>query len=260
VTAAAPAIAVRGLRKSFGDVDVLHGVDFEVEPGRVFALLGSNGAGKTTVVRILATLLRPDSGTATVDGFDVVDRAADVRESISLTGQFAAVDEILTGRENLVLVARLRHVTDPAGVAADLLARFDLTDAADRRASTYSGGMRRRLDIAMSLVGDPRVIVLDEPTTGLDPQARLEVWRTVREVAAGGTTVVLTTQYLDEAEQLADRIAILHRGRIIVDGTLAELRRLLPPATVEYVERQPTLEEIFLAVVGDARAEGEASR
>jgi ABC-2 type transport system ATP-binding protein len=260
VTATSPAIRVSDLHKSFGDVDVLHGVDFEVQPGSVFALLGSNGAGKTTVVRILSTLLRADSGTATVNGFDVVSEAADVRQSISLTGQFAAVDEILTGRENLVLVTRLRHVTDPVRVAADLLARFDLTDAADRRASTYSGGMRRRLDIAMSLVGDPPVIILDEPTTGLDPQARLEVWRTVRQVAANGTTVVLTTQYLDEAEQLADRIAILHGGRILVDGSLAELRRLLPPARVEYVERQPTLEEIFLAVVGGTGTDGEADR
>ncbi len=263
MTAAAtalPAIRVNDLHKSFKGVDVLHGVDFDVEPGSVFALLGSNGAGKTTVVRILSTLLRADSGTATVNGFDVRTHAADVRDSISLTGQFAAVDEILTGRENLVLVARLRHVSDPGDVTGDLLARFDLTEAADRRVSTYSGGMRRRLDIAMSLVGDPPVIVLDEPTTGLDPQARLEVWRTVRQVAAHGTTVLLTTQYLDEAEQLADRIAILHGGRIIVDGTLAELRQLLPPATVEYVERQPTLEEIFLAVVGDAASGSEARR
>ena len=254
MTAAAPAIAVRGLRKSFGDVDVLHGVDFEVEPGRVFALLGSNGAGKTTVVRILATLLRPDSGTATVDGFDVVDRAADVRESISLTGQFAAVDEILTGRENLALIARLRHQRDPGTIADDLLERFSLTDAGKRRVATYSGGMRRRLDIAMSLIGHPSVIFLDEPTTGLDPEARIEVWNSVKELAAGGTTVLLTTQYLEEAEHLADRIAILHEGRIIVNGTLAELKELLPPAKVEYIEKQPTLEDVFFALVGRKEA------
>jgi len=162
---------------------------------------------------------------------------------------------VLTGRENLVLVARLRHVASAAAVAADLLERFSLTDAADRRAGTYSGGMRRRLDIAMSLVGDPSVIFLDEPTTGLDPQSRLEVWQTIRALAAGGTTVLLTTQYLDEAEALADRIVILHGGRIIQNGTLAELKRLLPPATVEYVEKQPTLEEVFLAVVGGGAGE-----
>jgi ABC-2 type transport system ATP-binding protein len=176
-----------------------------------------------------------------------------VRESISLTGQFAAVDEILTGRENLVLVGQLRRVPD-AGAAADgLLRRFDLDEAAGRRVATYSGGMRRRLDIAMSLIGEPPVIFLDEPTTGLDPQARIEVWRTVRSLAHAGTTVLLTTQYLDEAEQLADRIAILHQGRIIAHGTLAELKELLPPARVEYVEKQPTLEEIFLAVTKDHR-------
>ncbi|WP_273654601.1 ABC transporter ATP-binding protein [Cellulomonas fimi] len=245
-----PAIRVRGVEKSFGDLHVLRGVDLDVAPGTIHALLGSNGAGKTTLVRILSTLLAPDAGTVTVHGFDVVTQAGDVRESISLTGQFAAVDEILTGRENLVLVAKLRHLTDPGAVADDLLARFSLTDAGGRRAGTYSGGMRRRLDIAMSLIGDPPVIFLDEPTTGLDPQARLEVWATVKELATGGTTVLLTTQYLDEAEQLADRIAILHEGTIIQDGTLAELKRLLPPATVEYVEKQPSLEDVFLALVG----------
>jgi ABC-2 type transport system ATP-binding protein len=177
-----------------------------------------------------------------------------VRESISLTGQFAAVDEVLTGRENLVLVARLRHVPRPGDVADRLLEGFDLTEAGGRRAGTYSGGMRRRLDIAMSLIGDPAVVFLDEPTTGLDPQARNEVWRTVRELAASGTTVLLTTQYLDEAEHLADRIAILHGGRIIQNGTLAELKGLLPPATVEYVEKQPSLEDVFLALVGERDA------
>ncbi|MCA2227467.1 ABC transporter ATP-binding protein [Nonomuraea aurantiaca] len=245
-----PVIHVQGLEKSYKELRVLRGVDFEVARGSIFALLGSNGAGKTTVVKILSTLLKADAGTASVNGLDVATQAAEVRESISLTGQFAAVDEILSGRENLVLVARLRHLKDPGTIADDLLARFSLTDAGARKVSTYSGGMRRRLDIAMSLIGDPPVIFLDEPTTGLDPQARLEVWQAVKELAAQGTTVLLTTQYLDEAEQLADRIAILHEGRIIVNGTLAELKQLLPPAKVEYVEKQPTLEDVFLTLVG----------
>jgi ABC-2 type transport system ATP-binding protein len=247
-----PAIQVAGITKSFGEDAVLRGVDFDVDPGDIFALLGSNGAGKTTLVRILSTLLKADGGTATVHGLDVVTQAARVRESISLTGQFAAVDTMLTGRENLVLIARLRHLEDPGRTADDLLARFSLTDAGGRRVATYSGGMLRRLDIAMSLIGDPPVVFLDEPTTGLDPQGRLEVWAAIRELAQGGTTVLLTTQHLEEAEQLADRIAILHRGRIIVNGTLAELKALLPPAKVEYVEKQPSLEDVFLALVGDA--------
>jgi ABC-2 type transport system ATP-binding protein len=265
-SAAVAAIAITGLRKSYGDLTVLDGVDLTVDAGTVFALLGSNGAGKTTLVRILSTLLKPDAGTATVAGFDVVSGAAHVRESISLTGQFAAVDEILTGRENLVLMARLWHVTDRDRLVDGLLARFQLTDAADRRVATYSGGMRRRLDIAMSLIGNPPVIFLDEPTTGLDPEARLEVWASIRELTRQGTTVLLTTQYLDEAEQLADRIAILHQGTIIANGTLDELKALLPPTTVEYVEKQPTLEEVFLAIVrGDgndpgSRPTGEAPR
>jgi ABC-2 type transport system ATP-binding protein len=242
------AIHVQGLEKSYKELRALRGVDFDVARGSIFALLGANGAGKTTVVNILSTLLKPDAGTATVNA-----QGAQVRESISLTGQFAAVDEILTGRENLVLATRLRHLKGAGQIADDLLARFQLTDAAQRRVSTYSGGMRRRLDVAMSLVGNPPVIFLDEPTTGLDPQARIEVWRAVRELAGRGTTVLLTTQYLDEAEQLADRIAILHQGRIIADGTLTELKQLFPPAKVEYVEKQPTLEDIFLAIVGDDR-------
>jgi ABC-2 type transport system ATP-binding protein len=244
------AIHVRGLEKSYKELRVLRGVDFDVARGSIFALLGSNGAGKTTTVNILSTLLRADAGTASVNGFDVAAQAAQVRESISLTGQFAAVDEILTGRENLVLVARLRHLKGTGQIADGLLARFQLTDAAQRRVSTYSGGMRRRLDIAMSLIGNPPVIFLDEPTSGLDPESRLEVHNSVRELAGRGTTVLLTTQYLDEAEQLADRIAILHQGRIIANGTLAELKQLLPPAQVEYVEKQPSLEEIFLAITG----------
>ena len=244
------AIETAGLTKSYGDQAVLLGVDLSVPRGTIFALLGSNGAGKTTVVKILSTLLKHDGGTVRVNGHDVVTEPERVRESISLTGQFAAVDDILTGRENLLLVAQLRRLTDPEAVADELLTRFALTDAGGRRAGTYSGGMRRRLDIAMSLIGNPPVLFLDEPTTGLDPQSRIEVWRTVQELAGHGTTVLLTTQQLEEAEQLADRIAILHEGRIIAEGTLAELKQLFPPPTVEYVEKQPRLEDIFLAIVG----------
>jgi ABC-2 type transport system ATP-binding protein len=243
-----PAIRVRGLEKSFKDVHVLRGVDLDVESGSIVALLGSNGAGKTTLIRILATLLRADAGSATIGGFDLAAQPGRVRESISLTGQFAAVDEILSGRENLLLVARLRHVADPGGIADALLRRFGLAEAGARRVGAYSGGMRRRLDIAMSLIGEPALVFLDEPTTGLDPGARLEVWEAVRALAAGGTTVLLTTQTLDEAEQLADRIAILHEGRIQVEGTLGELRALLPAPRKEYVEVQPSLEDVFLAL------------
>ncbi|MBO4209000.1 ABC transporter ATP-binding protein [Micromonospora echinofusca] len=257
-TARGPAITVRGITKSYKDLPVLRGVDFDVAAGSIFALLGSNGAGKTTLVRILSTLLKANTGTATVHGFDVSSAPGEVRRSISLTGQFAAVDEVLTGRENLILVAKLRHLKNPRAIADDMLARFSLTDAGNRRAGTYSGGMRRRLDIAMSLVGNPPVVFLDEPTTGLDPQARIEVWQTVKHLAKDGTTILLTTQYLDEAEQLADRIAILHKGTIIQNGTLAELKRLLPSATVEYVEKQPTLEDVFLTLVGQTA--GEQSR
>ena len=257
MTQSSAAITVRGIHKSFGDQVALDDAELEVDQGTIFALLGPNGAGKTTLVRILSTLLKADAGTATVAGFDVATHPAKVRESISLTGQFAAVDEILTGRENLILMARLRRVKDAGQIADDLLARFQLTDAATRRVATYSGGMRRRLDIAMSLIGNPPVIFLDEPTTGLDPEGRLEVWHSVKELAGKGTTVLLTTQYLEEAEHLADRIAILHQGRIIANGTLTELKQLLPPAKVEYVEKQPTLEDVFLAIVGDAGKDGD---
>lgn len=244
------AIQVEGLQKSFKGLSVLKGVDFEVEKGSVFALLGTNGSGKTTIVKILTTLLKPDSGKAIVGGFDVNENPGHVRQAISLTGQFAAVDEMLTGRENLILIARLRHLQHPRQIADDLLNRFGLTEAARRMASTYSGGMRRRLDIAMSLVGNAQLVFLDEPTTGLDPEARIEVWRIIKELAAGGTTVFLTTQYLEEAEQLADRIAILDKGKIIVSGTLLELKKLFPAPAVEYIEKQPSLEDIFLAIVG----------
>ena len=252
------AIQVNGLQKSYKTLQVLKGVDLEVEKGSIFALLGSNGAGKTTMIKILTTLLKQDSGAASVNGFDVAAKPNEVRQSISLTGQFAAVDEILTGRENLIMIARLRHLSDPRPLTDELLNRFGLTEAADRRVATYSGGMRRRLDIVMSLVGKPQIIFLDEPTTGLDPETRLEVWKTVKDLAANGTTIFLTTQYLDEAEQLADKIAILHEGKIIANSTLAELKKLFPPAKVEYVEKQPTLEEIFLAIVGTKQSQTEA--
>lgn len=253
----ASAITVAGLFKSYKSVEVLRGVDFTVKKGSIFALLGSNGAGKTTLVNILSTLLKFDAGAAAVMGFDVATAPGKVRESISLTGQFAAVDEILTGRENLILVARLRHLKNPGNIADELLEQFSLTDAGTRKVSEYSGGMRRRLDIAMSLIGDPPVIFLDEPTTGLDPQARIEVWAAVKALAVSGTTVLLTTQHLDEAEQLADQIAILNQGRIIVNGTLAELKALLPPAKIEYVEKQPTLEDVFFALIGAPGRGGE---
>jgi ABC-2 type transport system ATP-binding protein len=243
-------IQVKDLQKSYKQLNVLKGVNFIVERGSIFALLGSNGAGKTTLIKILTTLLKQDGGTAIVNGFDVASKPDHVRQSLSLTGQFAAVDEMLTGQENLIMIARLRHLKHPRQVADDLLTRFGLADAANRRASTYSGGMRRKLDLAMSLVGTPPILFLDEPTTGLDPEARIEVWKVVKELADGGRTVLLTTQNLEEAEQLADHIAILHEGKIIASGTLLELKKLFPPAQVEYIEKQPTLEEIFLAIIG----------
>jgi ABC-2 type transport system ATP-binding protein len=241
---------VKDLKKSFKDTEVLKSVDFNVYSGEIFALLGSNGAGKTTIVKILSTLLKLDDGNAKVCGFDVVSQGKKVRENISLTGQFAAVDEVLTGYENLVLIAKLRDVNNSDQVVSKLLESFGLTDAANQRVKTYSGGMIRKLDIAMSLVGTPSVIFLDEPTTGLDPEARIEVWKTVKELASSGRTILLTTQYLNEAEQLADKIAILHDGKIIVSGTFEELKKLFPPAKVEYIEKQPSLEEIFLSIIG----------
>ena len=244
------AIQVKDIQKSYKKLNVLQGVHFTVEQGSIFALLGSNGAGKTTLIKILTTLIKQDGGTAIINSFDVASKPEHVRQSLSLTGQFAAVDEILTGRENLIMIARLRHVKQPRQVADELLTRFGLSDAANRRAATYSGGMRRKLDLAMSLVGKSPILFLDEPTTGLDPEARIEVWKMVKELADGGRTVFLTTQYLDEAEQLADHIAILHEGKILASGTLLELKKRFPPAQVEYVEKQLTLEEIFLAIIG----------
>jgi ABC-2 type transport system ATP-binding protein len=243
------AIQVKGLRKSFKDTTVLKGVDFSVQKGQIFALLGSNGAGKTTAVKILSTLLPADAGELSVCGYDVAKQPERVRENISLTGQFAAVDPILTARENLILIAKLRGISTSKQLADTLLARFGLTEAANRRVGSYSGGMAMRLDIAMSLVGTPEVIFLDEPTTGLDPEARREVWEIIQTLADGGTTILLTTQYLDEAEQLADRMAILNDGVIIVQGTLEDLKKLIPPAKKEYVVKQPSLEEIFLTII-----------
>ncbi|GAA1719432.1 daunorubicin resistance protein DrrA family ABC transporter ATP-binding protein [Isoptericola hypogeus] len=224
-----PMIAVQGLRKSYGRTAVLRGVDLTVRRGEIFALLGPNGAGKTTTVNILTTLVRPDGGTATIAGADVVRHPADVRRSIALTGQYASVDEFQTGEENLVMMADLAHLPKRTvrRRAHQLLERFDLTDAARRRVGTYSGGMRRRLDLAISLVADPQVLVLDEPTTGLDPASRSQLWEVVRGLAADGTTILLTTQYLEEADRLADTIAVLADGRIAARGTAAELKALV---------------------------------
>jgi ABC-2 type transport system ATP-binding protein len=227
------AIEVRNLVKGYKGVPVLHDVSFTVEQGTVFALLGANGSGKTTTINVLTTLIKADGGTASVAGFDVAEHAAEVREQISVTGQFAAVDYVLTARENLVLMGELRHVADPGQTAADLLERFDLTEAAARRLLTFSGGMRRRLDIAMSLVGEAPIVFFDEPTTGLDPRSRSDMWVTIRQLVEDGTTVFLTTQYLDEADRLADEIAILRDGRIVANGTPDELKAMVPAGRVE---------------------------
>ncbi|MEU1270746.1 ATP-binding cassette domain-containing protein [Streptomyces sp. NPDC005799] len=225
-----PAIEVTGLSKAYGDKVVLDGIDLSVPRGTIFSLLGPNGAGKTTTVQILSTLIRADSGEARVAGHDVREAPQSVRAAIGVTGQFSAVDQLITGEENLALMADLHHLPRAEGrrLTAELLARFDLVEAARKPAATYSGGMRRRLDIAMTLIGSPRVIFLDEPTTGLDPRSRHAVWRIVRELVDGGVTVFLTTQYLEEADQLADRIAVLNGGRIVAEGTPDELKRLVP--------------------------------
>ncbi|WP_077798002.1 ATP-binding cassette domain-containing protein [Streptomyces sp. JHA26] len=224
------AIAAHGLRKSYGDKTVLDGVDLTVPEGTIFSLLGPNGAGKTTAVKILSTLVAADAGDLRVAGHDLATGAQAVRAAIGVTGQFSAVDGLITGEENMLLMADLHHLSRAEGrrVTAELLERFDLTEAAKKPASTYSGGMKRRLDIAMTLVGDPRIIFLDEPTTGLDPRSRHTMWQIIRELVTGGVTVFLTTQYLEEADQLADRIAVLHDGRIAAEGTAEELKRLVP--------------------------------
>lgn len=242
-------IQVEGVKKSYKDVEVLKGVDFQVEKGCIFALLGSNGSGKTTMIKIMATLLKADAGSVVINGFDAEKNPKEIRNYISLTGQFAAIDEILTGRENLQMIAKLRHLKNTNQIAEGLINRFGMSEAADRRVGTYSGGMKRRIDIAMSLVGNPKIIFLDEPTTGLDPEGRLEVWKIIKELSAAGATIFLTTQYLEEAEQLADKIAILHGGKIIALDSLEGLKNLFPPTKVEYVEKQPTLEEIFLTII-----------
>jgi ABC-2 type transport system ATP-binding protein len=230
-----PAISATGLRKSYGDKQVLAGIDLTVAPGTTFSLLGPNGAGKTTTVNILSTLFAPDAGTVTVAGHDLATDPDGIRRAIGLTGQFSAVDNLLTGEENLRLMADLHHLSKKEGRrrAADLLARFDLTEAAKQTPATYSGGMRRKLDLAMTLVGDPEVIFLDEPTTGLDPRSRRTMWDLIRDLVAGGVTIFLTTQYLEEADQLADRVAVLDGGRIVAEGTPDELKRLVPGGHLE---------------------------
>jgi ABC-2 type transport system ATP-binding protein len=243
----APAITVSELKKSFKKNAVLTGVDFTVESGTIFALLGSNGAGKTTIINILTTLIKADGGNATIGGFDVAKSPNKVRQHISLTGQFAAVDDILTARENLELIGDLRHESNSTQTAVDLLKKFNLTDAADRRVTTFSGGMRRRLDIAMSLIGSPSIIFLDEPTNGLDPEARNDMWQTIRTLAKSGTTVFLTTQYLEEADELADIVAVLHRGKIIANGTVNELKKLVPSGLVKFTFRD---EKQFTTAIG----------
>ena len=227
-------IDVSNLKKSYKDHEVLKGVNFEVKQGGIFALLGSNGAGKTTTINILATLAKANGGEASICGYDCFKEQEGVKKSISLTGQYATVDGLLTGKENLVLIGRLKRVKHPVKTADELLEKFNLTDSANKLASTYSGGMRRRLDIAMSLIGDPKVIFLDEPTTGLDPQNRLAMWDLVREMATSGITIFLTTQYLEEAEALADDIAVLHEGKIVAQGTSEELKEFLPKGMIKF--------------------------
>src|SRR6266568_2382495 len=234
------AIVVKGIKKAYKKVTVLNDVGFTVQKGSIFALLGANGSGKTTTINILTTLLKADAGTARIYGYDTDRQGDKVRERISLTGQFAAVDDILTGRENLIMIAELRHMEQPKQTASELLDTLDLREAADRPITTYSGGMRRRLDIAMSLIDNPSVIFLDEPTTGLDPQCRNAVWKIIRNLAMSGTTVFLTTQYLEEADQWANHIAILKEGKIVAEGTPAELKKLLPGGHIVITFRDET--------------------
>ena len=255
-----PAITATGLCKSFGDHVVLDGVDLDIPRGTVFSLLGANGAGKTTMVKILSTLIRADGGDAWIAGHHVVEDADAVRAAIGVTGQFSSVDNLLTGRENLILMADLHRLGRSAGRrrATDLLERFDLTEAAGKPASTYSGGMRRRLDLAMTLVGDPHVIFLDEPTTGLDPRSRRGMWQIVRDLVAGGVTIFLTTQYLDEADELADRIAVLHHGRFVAEGTANELKRRIPGGHVSLQFADPHDLESAARALGEAVPDDDA--
>ncbi|KOX16724.1 ATP-binding cassette domain-containing protein [Nocardiopsis sp. NRRL B-16309] len=257
------AVTVTGLRKSYGDHVVLDGVDLEIPAGTVFSLLGPNGAGKTTIVKVLSTLIGADGGRARVLGHDVATEPDAVRAAIGVTGQYSAVDGLLTGRENLMLMARLNRLGRARGRsrATELLERFDLADAARKPAATYSGGMRRRLDLAMTLVGEPRLIFLDEPTTGLDPRSRRDMWQIVRDLVADGVTVFLTTQYLEEADQLADRIAVLDHGTIVAEGTAAELKRRIPGGHVRLrFNAADEMESAARALGGEADADALALR
>src|SRR5882757_1398312 len=254
------AITVSGLRKSYGDHVVLDGLDLDVPGGTVFSLLGANGAGKTTTVRILSTLINADGGEARVDGHDIRREPDAVRAAIGVTGQFSAVDNLLSGQENLLLMADLHHLPRQTGRrrAAELLERFDLVDAAAKPASTYSGGMRRRLDLAMTLVGSPRVIFLDEPTTGLDPRSRRGMWQIVRDLVAGGVTIFLTTQYLEEADELADRIGVLDHGRLVAEGTADELKRRIPGGHVRLRFADPRGLDAAAHVLGQVSRDNDA--
>ncbi|GAA2461409.1 ATP-binding cassette domain-containing protein [Streptomyces lavendulocolor] len=257
---APPAVSAIGLRKSYGDKTVLDGVDLHIPAGSVFALLGPNGAGKTTAVKILSTLISADGGQAQVAGHDITTSPDGVRAAIGVTGQFSAVDGLITGEENMLLMADLHHLSKREGrrTAAELLERFDLVDAAKKPASTYSGGMKRRLDIAMTLVGGPRIIFLDEPTTGLDPRSRHNMWQIIRELVTGGVTVFLTTQYLEEADQLADRIAVLNDGRIAAEGTAEQLKRMIPGGHVRLRFSDPSAYRGAAAALPAATADDEA--